>query len=147
KKVQAKPKPKRQAKPKEVVEQYHETPKVATEQIPPDAEPRYAASGAQFEGLAFDTADFKYAYYTKTIVRKIDRFWQWSESYGRLKAVVYFRISRDGTVSGIKVKEASGDDGFDNNAIRAVELSSPFAPLPDGYKGDSLGVYFEFKFK
>jgi TonB family protein len=122
-------------------------PKVTSEQIPSGAEPRYAASGAQFEGLAFDTENFKYAYYTNTIIRKIGRFWQWSESYGRLRAVVYFRISRDGTVSDIKVKDASGDDGFDNNAIRAVELSSPFAPLPDGYKGDSLGVYFEFKFR
>ena len=144
KKPQAKPKP----KPKEPVPAQPDVmPKVTSAQIPPDAETRYAAAGAQFEGLAFDTANFKYAYYTNTIIRKIGRFWQWSESYGRLRAVVYFKILKDGTVTDVKIKESSGDDGFDNNARRAVQLSSPFAPLPDGYKGDSLGVYFEFKFR
>ena len=146
-KPKPKPKAKPKPKPKDPVPPPQDMPKVTSAQIPPDAETRYEATGAQFEGLAFDTANFKYAYYTNTIIRKIGRFWQWSESYGRLKAVVYFKILRDGTVTDIKVKESSGDDGFDNNARRAVQLSSPFAPLPDGYKGDSLGVYFEFKFR
>ena len=150
-KPKPKPKPKPQPKAKEVAKK--EEPKPVTEtpvaryDNASESEQRYEAVGAQFEGLSFDTANFKYAYYTNTIVRKIGRFWQWSESYGRLRAVIYFKILKDGSIVSISVKEASGDDGFDQNALRSVQLASPFAPLPDAYGGDSLGVYFEFKYR
>lgn len=145
-----KPKPKPKEPPKNEEPKQVETPpqssqNVNTVQGPEEA--RYEAVGAQFEGLAFDTANFKYAYYTNTIVRKIGRFWQWSDSYGRRRAVVYFKILKDGTVTSIIIKESSGDAGFDQNAQRSVQLASPFAPLPDGYSGSSLGVYFEFKYR
>ncbi|MDR1940990.1 MAG: energy transducer TonB [Endomicrobium sp.] len=151
KKDKPKPKPKPKVKAKEpeppAVKEQAQEAKVQTVQTPADADIRYAAAGAQYEGLAFDTENFKYAYYTNTIIRKIGRFWQWSESYGRLRAVVYFRILRDGTVASIQIKDSSGDESFDQNAERSVQLASPFAPLPDGYRGESLGVYFEFKFR
>jgi protein TonB len=145
-----KPKPKPKAPPKKEEPKKAETPppqsqNVNTIQAPEDV--RYEAGGSQFEGLAFDTANFKYAYYNNTIVRKISRFWQWSESYGRRRAVVYFKILKDGSITEISVKESSGDESFDQNAQRSVKLASPFAPLPDGYGGDSLGVYFEFKYR
>ncbi|MDR2191322.1 MAG: TonB family protein [Endomicrobium sp.] len=147
KKSKPKPKPQPKPKPKDTVLPKDDMPKAVSEQIPSAADTRYNAAGAQFEGLAFDTANFKYAYYSQTIIRNIARHWQWSESYGRLRTVVYFKILRDGTVTDVKVKESSGDDGFDDNAQRAVQRSSPLAPLPDGYREDSLGVYFEFKFR
>lgn len=144
KKPKPEPKPKTEAPKKDVLPSANPN---NVQTLQSSAEPRYAVSGAQFEGLAFDTASFKYAYYTNTIVRSIGRHWQWSESYGRLRAVVYFKILRDGSITSIVVKESSGDTSFDKNAERAVQLASPFAPLPEGYKGDSLGVYFEFKYR
>ncbi|MCL2144602.1 MAG: TonB family protein [Endomicrobia bacterium] len=148
-KPQPKPKPKPKEPPKKEEPKKVETPpaveNVNTVQAPEEA--RYEAGGAQFEGVAFDTSNFKYAYYTGTIVKSISRQWRWADSYGRLRAVVYFRIQRDGTITGIKVKDSSGDSGFDQNALRSVQLASPFAPLPDAYGGDSLGVYFEFKYR
>ena len=47
----------------------------------------------------------------------------------------------------IKIKESSSDANFDLNAMKAIELASPFAPLPVSYEDNYLGVYFEFKFK
>lgn len=146
-----KPRPKPKTPPKKEEPKNAETPpqsqsqNVSTVQAPGDV--RYEAAGAQFDGLSFDSANFKYAYYTNTIIRKIGRFWQWSDSYGRRRAVVYFKIAKDGSVSSITVKESSGDGGFDDNARRSVQLASPFAPLPEGYAGNSLGVYFEFKYR
>ena len=67
--------------------------------------------------------------------------------YSSYRAVVYFRIEKDGFVRNVEIKESSGDEGFDENAIRAVQLASPFAPLPEGYNQEHLGVYFEFKFR
>ena len=99
------------------------------------------------KGIMLENADFKYSYYTTGIVKKISRYWQWANSYSSYRAVVYFRIERDGFVNIVKIKESSGDESFDENAVRAVQLASPFAPLPDGYNQDHLGVYFEFKFR
>ncbi|MDR3049262.1 MAG: TonB family protein [Elusimicrobiota bacterium] len=113
----------------------------------PSKEKRYAAAGSQYSGVAFDTANFQYAFYTNTIVRKISNNWSWSESYNKLRAVVFFRISRDGAVSEISIKDSSGNKSFDNNALNAVKRAGQFAPLPQGYKPDSLGVYFEFKYR
>ena len=98
------------------------------------------------KGIMLENKSFKYSYYTNTIVKKISKYWQWSKTLSAYRAVVYFRISRDGTVYDVNVKETSGDVTFDQNAIRAVQLASPFAPLPDSYEEDYLGVYFEFKF-
>jgi len=99
------------------------------------------------KGIMLENADFKYSYYTTAIVKKISRYWQWSNSYSSYRAVVYFRIEKDGFVKFVEIKESSGDEGFDENAVRSVQLASPFAPLPDGYNQEHLGVYFEFKFR
>ncbi|MDR2425845.1 MAG: TonB family protein [Endomicrobium sp.] len=147
-KPREKPKPKAPPLKKEESKKVETPPQIQnvnTVQATEDA--RYEAIGSQFDGVSFDTANFKYAYYTNTIVRKINRFWQWSESYGRRRAVIYFKILKDGSITSISVKESSGDTSFDQNAHRAVQLASPFAPLPDGYTGNSLGVYLEFKYR
>jgi len=102
---------------------------------------------SQNRNVMFDDANFKYNYYTNAIVKKIGKYWQWASSYSSLRAVVYFKIDRNGTVHSVKIKESSGDDDFDQNALRSVHLASPFAPLPEGYTEKDLGVYFEFKFR
>ena len=104
------------------------------------------SGGAANKGVMFDNANFKFSYYTTSIVKKIRRNWRWSNSYTALRAVIYFKINRYGDVIDTKIKESSGDEDFDKNALRAVLLSSPFAPLPESYSEKDLGVYFEFKF-
>lgn len=110
---------------------------------------KYSASGSQYDGVSFDMKDFDYAYYERTIVNKIGRFWEWAESFGGLRAVLYFRISRNGTVDpdSIKVAESSKNKDFDENAKNAILRASPFGDLPQAYKGTSIGVYFEFKYR
>ncbi|MFC1501240.1 energy transducer TonB [Elusimicrobiota bacterium] len=105
------------------------------------------ASKGEFRGgssITLDVKDFPYAYYTNTIVKKISQSWTWSDTFGNLKTLVFFRIQNDGSLSEISVNKPSGDGYFDQQALRAVTLASPFPPLPAGYKENSLGVYFEF---
>lgn len=97
--------------------------------------------------LTLESAKFPYSYYTNTVVKKINRNWQWSTEFDRLKTVVYFRITKTGALSEVSVKESSGDPLFDQQALRAVKLSDPLPPLPEGYEDDHLGIYFEFTFK
>ncbi|MDR3256872.1 MAG: TonB family protein [Endomicrobium sp.] len=101
---------------------------------------------SQYEGLYFDTQDFKYLYYSGQIIKKIKREWRWSESYGKLRALVYFKIHRDGTTSDISIKESSGNNMYDRNALDTIRRADTFADLPEGYEKDSLGVFFEFKY-
>ncbi|MHB9155251.1 MAG: energy transducer TonB [Endomicrobiales bacterium] len=128
-----------------------ETPREPVKQKEESKSPAGAESTAQSSSpsspLSVDAARFPYAYYTSLVVKKIGRSWQWSTEYGKLKAVVYFKIMRSGEIGEVKVKEASGDRLFDEQAVRAISLASPFPPLPSGYSGDDLGVYFEFTYR
>ena len=101
---------------------------------------------ANSKAIMFENKNFKYSYYTNTIVKKIRKYWQWSQTTEFYRAVVYFRILKDGSIDEVKIKESSKNEEFDQNVIRTVKLSSPFAPLPLGYTESYLGVYFEFKY-
>jgi len=126
-------------------------PEQKEEAKPQAQQPASQAKSAQASGfsgaISVDTSKFPYAYYTNLIVRKIGRYWQWSNEFGKLKSVIYFKILKDGSVSEVDLKDPSGDRLFDEQAVRAVKLSSPFPPLPDGYTDSDLGVYFEFSYK
>ena len=98
------------------------------------------------KGIMLENKNFKFSFYTSMISKKIGKKWQWSSVTSSYRAVVYFRIARDGSVYDVKIKESSSDQDFDQNAIRAIELAGPFAPLPAAFEDKYLGVYFEFKF-
>ena len=119
-----------------------------SETKPQAAAPRLGTAVQQVSGsnISLDTVNFPYAYYTNIIVKKIGQNWSWGNKFGKLKSLVYFRIERNGSVKDISVKKPSGEDIFDQQAMRSVELASPFPPLPEGYKEESLGVYFEFSY-
>jgi TolA protein len=101
--------------------------------------------GSQFIGLSFGAQNFKFSYYGAQIARKIGSQWRWAESYSRLRAVVYFKIGRDGSVSDILVKEPSVSAEYDRNALDTIRRSTPFPMLPEDYSDEFLGVFLEFK--
>jgi len=103
-------------------------------------------NGSLYTGAFFDTNDFKYPYYTNQIRRKVAAQWRWAESYGGLRVLLYFKINRDGSVGDILVKESSGNEDYDKNALYTIRRAAPFSDLPEGYEGESLGVFFEFKY-
>jgi TonB family protein len=53
---------------------------------------------------------------------------------------VEFTVSRDGSLSGAKVVQPSGDDVLDQAALEALKRSSPFHELPSNYAGPSLAL-------
>jgi TonB family protein len=59
--------------------------------------------------------------------------------------VIYFEIDREGQIRGDpKVKQSSGDELYDQSALRAVVDSIPFPPLPREFPGQYLKVNFGF---
>ena len=116
-----------------------------------DTKPK--STGAQpkastVSGVRVDDEDFRFAYYLEIVKERISFNWSPPPVVGAQEGVmttVYFRISRSGRVSRIKLEETSNSDLFDRSAMRAVDLSDPLPPLPAGFKGKWLGVHFEFE--
>ena len=141
-------------KTKQKEENFQKTVKPAEKEIvQPEAKPQGVTGAAgtspqpvMGSNISLDAVNFPYTYYTNMVVKKIGQNWSWGQKFGRLKSLVYFRIERSGGIRDLAVKKSSGEEIFDQQAMRSVELASPFPPLPEGYKEESLGVYFEFSY-
>jgi TonB family protein len=95
--------------------------------------------------LSFDTSDFKHSYYAETIVKKISEQWKLVENYKQLSTIIYFKINRNGSIFNVSIKKSSGNKEYDRYALDAIHRIASFPNLPDDYKSNELGVYFEFK--
>ena len=121
------------------------------EKPPESPQPRKEAETREARGvesevpLTLEGKPFPHQYYLENMVAKVQR--NWTPTSQPLKAVVYFQIRRNGSIQNVRIEEESGSYLFDRAAQRAILQSSPFPPLPDGYAGDHLGVYFEFNTK
>lgn len=97
------------------------------------------AFGSEVGGL--DNPDFTYAYYLDRLLSLIDAQWQRPSMGSGVKAVIFFRIGRDGAMTDLQVEQSSGYNSFDLAALRAVQNAAPFPPLPRAYKHADLGVH------
>lgn len=137
----APPKKKKEEKPRD---------EVAPVEMP--ALPSAVVGSAGLKGdLAVDSRDFEFTYYLVLVRNRIAA--NWSPPAGlatggrRVRAVVGFRIDRSGTLSAVRMDEASGMEFFDRSALRAVVLSDPLPPLPLGFTAGELGVHFGFEWE
>lgn len=100
--------------------------------------------------LTVDAGDFEFNYYLLLVRNRIAE--NWSPPAGLvsggqpIRAVVYFRVLREGGLADVRLESPSAADFFDRSALRAVVLSDPMPPLPAGFKGASLGVHFGFEY-
>lgn len=109
-----------------------------------------AGSGS---GSAFTSqiglSNFPYTYYLQNIINRVSSNWFTSlvdpGITGSFQATVYFRIHKNGQVSDLKIEETSGIRSLDMSALRAIQTSSPFPPLPRAYEDDYLGIYLIFE--
>jgi len=87
-------------------------------------------------------------YYTM-IWGKIKKNWILPEGIAHnredLKAVVSFKILRDGKIKGVRFENQSGNPYFDRSVLRAVEKAAPLPPLPREYKGGYLDIGVRFR--
>ena len=123
------------------------------EAAPPSSGPSlpYARVGSAglSGGLAVDARDFEFTYYLMLIRNKVAQNWAppaGLESGRQVRAVVYFRVGRNGGVSAIRLESGSGVEFFDRASLRAVTLSDPLPPLPLGFPGSDLGIHFGFEY-
>ncbi len=116
----------------------------ATVATSPDPDPEAEVSGedinVRMEGVRRDYPD-----YYNNIVRQMSRCFRPPQDSSD-RATIYFEINRDGTVSGIRVVESSGNFAFDLTAMGAAECAgsrSRFGPLPEELPFDRLPILFK----
>jgi TonB family protein len=97
--------------------------------------------------VAVDATNFEFAYYLQQVRSLIAR--NWAPSAGvptGTRVEVYFRVSRDGSLTAPRIEVSSGNAYFDQSAARAVIVTGHLPPLPLGYAGGDLGIHFGFEY-
>jgi colicin import membrane protein len=61
-----------------------------------------------------------------------------------IDAVIQARILKNGTVADLNFEKYSGNRYFDDSAMKAIKKSSPFPPLPEWIKENSIEVGIRF---
>lgn len=148
-KLRPKPKPEVKQQPKPV-EPVKGPPR--EEQAAPSSAPRtvlpYAEVGGGMAGqVAVDDANFEFAYYLQQVRAQITRNWATpSGTPPGTRAEVFFRVGRSGEISDIRLALSSGNDYFDQSALRAVLITQQLPPLPLGWSRPDLGIQYGFEF-
>jgi len=127
------------------------TPSPATPAKAAPASRAPTAGGGAVGGTGTDVAtvrtegiQFPFPGYLQNIVRQIALNFR-PRNPGALTAEVLFFIHRDGSVSGFRFMQRSGNFAFDVEAEGAVEAAKgAFGPLPKGFGDDILPVSFRF---
>jgi TonB family protein len=65
----------------------------------------------------------------------------------RAEVGIYLVIGRDGSVSRILIRKASGIRPYDQAALNAIRLSAPLPALPDDFPRADLPAYFLFHYQ
>ncbi len=94
-------------------------------------------------------SNFPFTYYLQIITARVSGNWFTSlvdpGIKGNFQTTVYFKIHKSGQISDLKIQESSGVRSLDLSAMRAVQTSSPFPPLPIDYEDEYLGIYLIFE--
>ncbi|MEQ9569984.1 MAG: TonB C-terminal domain-containing protein [Longimicrobiales bacterium] len=121
------------------------TPPTPPPEQPVEEEPEEETGSsvtARLEGLRRDFPE-----YYGNIVQQISNCFRPPPGNDRWEAVIYFEITDDGTVRGVRPVERSGSAAFNLAAIGAVAdcASGRFGPLPDELPYEVLPVQFTFR--
>jgi TonB family protein len=107
-----------------------------------------AGFGSEFSSQ-IGLSNFPFDYYLENMIGRISSNWLKTQiSSGmsdELFTVIRFKIYRDGKISVVEVEQGCGMRTLDLAAVRAIQSSAPFAPLPDGYEEDSLIIHLRFE--
>jgi TonB family protein len=94
--------------------------------------------GSRVEGVAVSSSstDFKFPPYLALVRERIQQNWNPPPVTVAAKAKVEFTVLRSGRVGDAKLLASSGNFYFDQAAVRAILMSSPLPPMPEGFYRD-----------
>ena len=80
--------------------------------------------------------------YVKGLQLDVKRNWHPHIKKIGLKSLFHLTLDKNGNLIDCKLKQSSGDKVFDNEALKAIQQSSPFDPLPGNYTLPTLELDF-----
>ncbi len=92
-----------------------------------------------------DSSDVDFGPYMANLQRTIKRNW-FVTKYANSKterAVVFFKVNKNGNLSHLQIMEPSGSKEYDQAVLQSVKKAAPFGPLPAG-ADNSVGIEFTF---
>jgi protein TonB len=93
----------------------------------------------------------RFGWYEALLRQKVAEKWRTTDLDARIRqlpvAIVTFTIRRDGSISGVRIAQSSGNYILDTSAQRAIYDASPFPELPPQFERDSANVEFWFELK
>ena len=101
----------------------------------------------QIEGLGeatFEGGKLESPYYAGIVFAKIKSMWRNPVQGVTLQAAIMFKIQKNGEVTDAAIEVSSGNNIYDQAALRAVLTSSPLPALPTHYVGKDLTVHLNF---
>jgi len=85
--------------------------------------------------------------YMRELQRRIKLNWDPPKGNESKTVVLLFKIAKDGRLLTCRVHRSSGLPSADQAALKAVELTAPFRPLPADFKGQSIDIQFTFDYR
>ena len=83
--------------------------------------------------------------YLADLQRRIKKAWYPPKGNESKRIVVFFKLRKNGEISGLKLKISSGVGIADDAALTAVETAAPYAYLPAG-AGEEIDINFTFDY-
>ena len=107
--------------------------------------------GIEGEAIPLDTPDPKYQDYFNQIRERIKSKWIYpyeasSRGIGG-ELSIEFGIAKSGELQFIERRRSSGVEILDDYAMRAVQLASPFPPVPDAISKGGLPIHGIFRYQ
>jgi len=84
--------------------------------------------------------------YMRELQRRIKMNWDPPKGNESKRVVLLFKIAKDGRLLSCRVSKSSGLPTADQAALKAVELTAPFRPLPADFKGQNIDIQFTFDY-
>ena len=87
------------------------------------------------DSVTLDTDEFKFISYNRWLKIKVESVLKYPElaAISGYQGTLYikFDIMRDGSLSGLEILKSSGYKILDDEALRSIQASAPFQPLPN----------------
>lgn len=98
-----------------------------------------------------DTMGVDFGPYLSQVVQIVKRNWYtlmppsvYPPVFKQGKLAIEFEVLKDGTVTGMTLRTASGDVALDRAAWGSITASTPFKPLPEEFSGKLIGLRFYY---
>ena len=84
--------------------------------------------------------------YMRDLQRRIKMNWDPPKGNESKRVILLFKIAKDGRLLSCRIHKSSGLPSADQAALKAVELTAPFKPLPPDFRGQSIDIQFTFDY-